>query len=288
MIKRLLWIIPFAALVLALSLVGASAAPPSAEEFYARAVAQMRRYPEPTFASYDASISGLNCYPDGAGFDCTLGPSTAKSERPFAVDLRESDGRAALRKAGRSVVLGDSTFVNATWPGVDAIIRRGFIGMASAPNPTPSPVESSPGPLHVIAEVSALSVENYFVYDEGAESCAAGDAGHAVRLVARRDPRRYPLTGATIDLRTGDLCAVRFNAKVDAAAGLVGATAGARLDLEKIDGYEVVANERFDVDLRAIGIAVKHLGIDISYSKFTFPRTIEPAVFVTSSPKPHD
>ena len=245
----------------------------------------MRNRPEPAFATYDASISGLNCAVAKSGTECTLGKSTVESERPFAVDLRESDGRVTLSRDGTSSVFGDSTFLNATWPGVDAIIRHGFTGMSTAPQPPLDSAQPSPA-MPVIAVVSAFAVANYDVSDAGAATCANGDAGHAVHLVARHDPMRYPLTGATIDLRTGDLCAVRFNAKINAAAGLVGATAGAQLDLEDVRGYEVVENERFDIDLRAVGIAVKHLDIDVAYSDFAFPKAIDPKVFVTPSPSP--
>jgi hypothetical protein len=65
---------------------------------------------------------------------------------------------------------------------------------------------------------------------------------------------------------------------------LVGATSGAQLDLKNVGGYEVVTNERFDIDLRAMGIAVKHLNINVAYSDFAFPKTLAPQVFVTPTP----
>lgn len=273
------------ALALALPLLDVSPAPPSVEEFYAHAVEQMRRHAEPAFATYDTSIAGLRCSIEGVNVVCTLGRSTAKSKAPFSVDLRESDGRLALHKESASVILGDSSFLNATWPGIDAIIRHGFTGTGSAPSPTPLPVQP-PSALPVIAVVSALSVASYNVYDAGPATCSNRNAGHAVRLVARHDPLRYPLTSATVDLTTGDLCAVRFNAKVSEVAGLIGATGGAQVDLENLAGYEVVTNERFDIDLRAIGIAVKHLSVDVTYSDFAFPKTIDPEIFATPSPPP--
>ena len=272
-------------LALAAPLLGTSPAPPSAEEFYARAVEQMRRHIEPTFATYDTSITGLNCAVEGVQLDCTLGRSTAKSEAPFLTDVRESDGRLALHHEGESVVIADSTFLNATWPAIDTILRHGFIGTGSTPAPTPLPVQP-PSTLPVIAVVSAVSAASSNVYDAGPAICSNKNAGHAVRLVARHDPLRYPLTGATVDLTTGDLCALRFDAKVRAAVGLVGATGGAQLDLENLAGYEVVTNERFDIDLRAIGIAVKHLSIEVVYSEFSFPKAIDPEIFATPSPPP--
>lgn len=201
------------------------------------------------------------------------------------VDVRESDGRLALHREDESVVIADSTFLNATWPAIDTILRHGFIATGSAPSPSPLPVQP-PSALPVIAVVSALSVAGYHVYDAGPATCSNGNAGHAVRLVARHDPLRYPLTGATVDLTSGDLCALRFDAKVSAAAGLIGATGGAQLDLENIAGYEVVTNERFDINLRAIGVAVKHLRIDVAYSDFAFPKAIDPEIFATPSPPP--
>ncbi len=271
--------------MLAVPLLGTSPETPSAEEFYARAVAHMRDRSAPAFATYDASVSGLNCSVKSGSITCTIGRSSAASQAPFTIDLRQSDGRVALHRDGVSVVEGDSTFLNPTWPGIDALIRHGFTGPASAPSPSPLPIQPSSAPP-VIAVVSTLSIANYAVYDAGAAACANGESGHAVRLVARHDPLRYPLTGATVDLTTGDLCAVRFNARVSAAAGLIGATGGAQLDLENVAGYDVVTNERFDIDLRAIGIAVKHLSIEVSYSRFAFPKTIDPEIFATPSPAP--
>ena len=219
------------------------------------------------------------------GLSCTLGRSTAASEKPFAIDLRQRDGRVAIDPQDKPIILGDSTFLNPTWLGVDSIIRRGFTGVGGAtPQASPAPRQSS-SPLPVIAVVSALSVEHYDVYDAGGAQCANGDPGHAVHLVARHDPLHYPLTGATIDMRTGDLCAVRFNAKLNGAAGLVGVTGGAQLDLANVGGYSVVTDERFSIDLRAVGISVKHLNIDVAYSDFAFPAAIESAVFSTPSPE---
>jgi hypothetical protein len=274
-----------AGLALTLSLLGAAPAPPSAEEFYAHAVAQMRLHAVPAFATYDASVSGLNCVIENGSLDCGLGRSTAKSTAPLSAELRASDGRLALHRDGARVVVDDSTFLNPTWPGVDRLIVHGFTGTVSAPSPAPL-ATPSPSALPVIAVVSALSVANYKVYDAGGTTCANGDAAHAVRLVARHDPLRYPLTGATVDMTTGDLCAVRFNARVSAAAGLVGATGGVQLDLENVAGYDVVANERFDVDLRAIGVAVKHLSVNVVYSDFAFPKSIASETFATPPPSP--
>ncbi|HEY3676290.1 MAG TPA: hypothetical protein VGK84_09885 [Candidatus Tumulicola sp.] len=278
--------VALAGLALTAPLLAVDPAPPSAEQFYARAVTQMRSHPDPAFATYDASIGGLNCTAEKTGFDCTLGKSTAQSEAPFSIDLRQSDGRVALHRDGRTSVFGDSAFLNATWPGVDALIRRGFTGMGNSAPSTPAPPQpgQTPSSLPVIAVVSTLSVANYNVYDAGSATCANGNDGHALRLVARRDPLRYPLTGATVDLHTGDLCAIRFNANVNAAGGLVGATSGAQLDIGKVGGYDVVTNERFVIDLRAVGIAVKHLDIRVAFSNFTFPKSIAPPVFVTPKP----
>ena len=284
-----------AGVLLALPLLAVSAAPPSAEEYYAHAVAQMRAHAEPAFATYDATVTGgLSCAIDAKNeLACTLGGREPAEPKPFAVALRESDQRVALLKSpdsSKGMVLGDSTFFNPTWPGVDEIIRRGFTGQRDYMQPHPA---ASPGPATaastqpeppVIAVVSTFSADNYRVYDEGPASCMTGAPGHAVRLVARRDPMHYPLTQATIDVRTGDLCSVHFNARIEGLAGVVGATGGARLDIQNVAGYDVVTNERFDIDLRAIGIAVKHVGIDVAFSGFAFPKSMAPDVFATPPP----
>jgi hypothetical protein len=273
-----------AAVVAAVTLLGVSPVPPSAEEYYAQAVARMRAHPAPAFATYDALVSGLQCDVGAKGeLNCSLSLGKApQRSSPLTVALRQSDGRVALAQRGRAAVLGDSTFLNATWPGVDEIIRRGFTGKRDA-EPAPAPSPAADAALPVIATVSAFAADRYRAYDEGPTICSTGRPGHAVHLVARRDPMEYPLTEATVDVGTGDLCAVRFNARVEGPASLVGATGSARLDLERVGGYDVVSDEHFDVDLRAVGIAVKHFGIDIDYSNFAFPKAIDPGTFATSS-----
>lgn len=275
-----------AVLSLGVALIGVAPAPPSAEEYYAHAVAQMRAHPVPAYATYDAVVHGLNCAVDKKGeMTCslTLGKSKEQRSEPLSVALRQSDQRVALRQSGRAAVFGDSTFLNATWPGVDELIRNGFTGTRPF-TPTPAPSPEAKTALPVIAVVSALSAENYNVYDDGPASCSTGRAGHAVRLAARHDPIKYPLTQATIDVGTGDFCAVRFNARIEGPLDLVGATGSAWLDLAGVEGYDVVTDERFDVDARAVGIAVKHFGVNIDYSNFAFPKSLAAGLFATAAP----
>ena len=185
-------------LALALPLLGVSPAASSAEEFYAHAAEQMRRHAEPAFATYDASISGLSCSVEGVGIACTLGRSTAKSDLPFLVDLRESDGRIALRKESASVILGDSFFLDATSPGVDTIIRHGFTGTGSAVRRPPSP-RDRPGACRDRGRFSAFGVQFYRLRCRRRE-CSTGDAGHGVSVGGTSRSTSVPVDGATVDL----------------------------------------------------------------------------------------
>ncbi len=261
----------------------AAATPPSAERFYAQALEHMRERPQPAFATYDATMQGLRCIVDQSSVGCTLAGENAQTQ--YAVSYRGADRRIALQSGGKAVALADLPFLDATWPEIDALIRYGFGTPPDARHATPAPLQTDPSShLPVIAVVSSLAAEHYRVADEGAAPCANGDPGHEVHLVARHDPLLYPLSDAVVDLRTDTFCMLRFGARADFAAGLAGANGSADLDLTRVDGYDIVKDERFAINLRAAGIAVKHIDVSIAYSRFAFPDAIPPAVFATPAP----
>lgn len=264
-----------------------SPAPPSAETFYRQALEHTRDHLEPAFATYQAKVDGLDCSVEkGNGLDCRLKLSGhVTTKEPFEMAYRTGDDRLAVQQQGNSFVVGDAPFLNATWQGVDGLIRYGFIGKPpSAPQTAPSIDPQSH--LKVIAVVSALSPDAYHIEDVGPATCGNGDAGHTVHLIALRDPLRYPLEDATVDMRTDDLCMVRFGARANAIAGLFGANGVVELNLENQNGFVVVQDERFDIYLRTVGIAVKHVAIGIGFSDYAFPKNVSPVVFTTPEPSP--
>jgi hypothetical protein len=202
------------------------------------------------------------------------------------VAYRNADNRLAMEQDGRSFVFGDTPFMNATWKGVDALIRYGFIGKPPEARPEPAASIDPQSHMAVIAVVSSLAPDNYKIFDAGPATCAGGDPGHGVHLVALRDPLRYPISDAVVDMRSGDICTLDFDARVNAIAGLVGANGEAELHFAEQDGYVVVRDERIDVNLRAAGIAVKHVTIGVAFSNYAFPNEISPVVFATPQPSP--
>jgi len=275
----------------------AAPAPPTAEAFYRRALAQTRQHASPGFATYAAKVDGIDCSVRPAeGVACNLklsGHSTTKE--PLQVAYRSADDRVAVEEHGRSYAFDAGPFLNATWRGVDELIRWGFVGkpapaqqpaqaLQPATAPQPAATIDPQSNLPVIAVVSSLSPDAYRVEDFGAARCSNGDPGHMVLLTAKRDPLRYPVSAAVVNMRTGDLCMVRFGARVYGVAGLVGATGDAELDLAQVNGYEMVQDEHVAINLRAAGIAVKRLDFDIAFSNYGFPQAISPVVFATPVP----
>jgi hypothetical protein len=274
----------------------ATQAPPSAEAFYRRALDQTREHASPAFATYTATVDGIDCKVEDAheGITCGIKLSGySQTKEPLRLVYRSSDDRLVLQQQGRSFVFGDGPFLNATWEGVDELVRWGFLGKpapkaqaAPTADPQPAPTADPQSQLHVIAVVTSLSASAYIVEDAGASTCSNGDPGHMVHLTALRDPLRYPLSAAVVNMRTGDLCMLRFGARVNAVAGLVGANGVAELDLASENGYEMVRDEHIAINLRAAGIAVKHLDFGIAFSNYGFPKDISPVVFATPEPSP--
>ena len=207
-------------LLLAIFALGLSAAsdaalPPSAEQYYEDAIEAMRTVPQPNYATYNVHvhISGLGFMltreADGkASIDLTLGDRRAKSDATFPAAYRKSDDLTSVRTPQGWGIIRSPIF-NPTWSGVQDWIRYGWSGRPDSATAMPSPTPGANG-LPVIAAVRAMGVAFYNVSDGGAASCANGDPGHRVHLIARKDPLDHPLTDAVIDERTNRFCRVRF------------------------------------------------------------------------------
>lgn len=260
---------------------------PSAEAFYRHALEQTRGHATPAFATYAAKVDGLDCNVEDArgGIACGIGLlGHSSTKEPLQVSYRASDDRLAVDQHGRSATVLDGPFLNATWRGVDDLIRWGFLGK---PETKAQPTSVDPNSrLPVIAVVSSFSPEAYSFDDAGPSVCANGDPGHMVHLTALRDPYRYPLSAVVVNMRTGDLCMVRFGARIYAVAGLFGANGVAEVDIANENGYELVRSERIAINLRTAGVAIKHFDFGIAFSNYTFPTSISPVVFATPEPSP--
>ncbi|HET9030062.1 MAG TPA: hypothetical protein VFN49_07795 [Candidatus Aquilonibacter sp.] len=257
------------------------APPPSAKDFYARALHNMRSIQQPAFATYHVhvSVSGatfvVNRSPKGPAFVGFAVGHSKPSPPDFHAAYRDADGLTGVETPqGWGTVR--SPMFDPTWTGVSDWMRYGFDGRPEstgtpAPRATPSPKEPP-----VIVTVSAMGVAYYNVTDEGAATCANGDAGHRVHLIARRDPQAHPLTDAVIDMRTQQLCGVRFGFR---QSGPLSASGVIDLDLAAIDGTMLVTRERAQFNVHLLAIPLKPIVAEMRYGDFAFPDTVPPDDF---------
>ena len=125
------------------AVVGA-AAPPSAEQYYLRAIEAMRNLPQPSFATYDVQlhITGLGFAltrePNGrASIDLTLpGKEGGKPDALFSAAYRKSDDMTSVQTPQGWGTIRSPLF-NPTWNGVNDWIRYGFNGRPDAATAPP-------------------------------------------------------------------------------------------------------------------------------------------------------
>jgi hypothetical protein len=129
------------------------------------------------------------------------------------------------RSSAQSIIVGAAgkryvtprAFFDPSWPGAVNAMRDGmfFWGDAFQPGvtevPTPSPSPSPPPGVRTIAVEEAATSTLYDVSDGGDATCENGDQGHALHLKARRDPERYQLTYAVVDIARNVFCTLRFS-----------------------------------------------------------------------------
>jgi len=256
----------------------------SPEQLYARAVEHMKALPQPPNATYavDIHVDGagflLDRKPDGrAEIGFVVGDRNAKPDGSFQAAYRSSDGLTALQtKPGQWADTTDPLF-DPTWSGISDWIRYGLHGRPATATPMPSPTPAAQATaVPEIAAVTAFGVAYYDVYDRGVKSCANGDPGHAVHLIAHRDPADHPLTDATIDLSTGELCALSFAVR---QAGPVSLRASIDLDLGTVNDQPVVTHESFVITVHVLAFAVKQIKAIATYHNFAFPQSLDPSLF---------
>ncbi|MGC2129440.1 MAG: hypothetical protein WA629_05005 [Candidatus Aquilonibacter sp.] len=255
-------------------------APPSAEQYYIRAIEAMRNVPQPTFATYDVyvHVTGLGFFltrePDGkASINLTL--SGGKPDASFPAAYRKSDDLTSVETPQGWGVIRSPIF-DPTWHGVDDWIRYGFNGRPDSVTAPPLPTPDTNG-LPVIAAVRVMGVAFYDVSDGGSATCANGDSAHRVHLIARKDPLDHPLTDAVIDTRTNRLCRVRFEMRQSVVAA--GYTFTTELDIADVNGESLVRGGKMDFVGRALGIGIKSVRITFAYDHFAFPQELSDALF---------
>lgn len=285
-----------------LPIAAASAAPPSASQFYINALEKTQVSAMPAFVTYSAGILAKGGHYDlsynAQSKNVTISEDMESNSRPeerYQVSYRESDRREFIRIDhdrwhNNRPTAGPARLIlfDPTWNAVRYWSAHGnpfgLFGESGASTDHPKPAVPSMTlngkPLKTIAIVSAVGAGFYTVHDEGATMCDNGDPGHMLHLVARGDPLHHPLTDATVDLRTGTFCMMRFSLNF---AKFPFALSG---DVEihfGMQGKYLVANEA-DIHeaVHAFGLQARRLSVRIRYSNYRFPATLAPSSFPTS------
>ncbi|MHB8462106.1 MAG: hypothetical protein ACYDA1_05635 [Vulcanimicrobiaceae bacterium] len=266
--------------------------PPSASAFYLAALEATKRLETPTFATYTA-----NLHASGAEVTFIRDPKT--QELAFSITVGPNENPHTLYSAAYSVVENQSAVTlnskplglthiamfDPTWQGVYDWLLYGFGGQpyqsakaVLTKKPLAQPT-STPSPLHTIAVIRAMSSAIYRVRDEGAATCPNGDSGHMLHTIARRDADAHPLTDVVVDLHSGVFCSLRFGVK---QSGMMGLTGYVEEHFSKVGPYWLATDVQFVSDLRLMGIAMRHLTVNIAYSDLKFPTSL-PA-FVPPTP----
>lgn len=265
---------------------GAQAAPPSAEAYYATALERMKALPEPAGATYDAHIqtsgSRFLLTTDGKGraqVALVVGSGAGVARGSWRIAQRPDDANTSIQLENGKHGLTDVPLFNATWNGAYDFMRYGFEGRESSHGGASFDTVPSASP-HVIAIVKAIGTGYYRVSDDGSGTCANGDPAHSLRLTARNDPERHPLTNATIDTKTGLICTLRFAFR---STGGLSASGYTELHFSQFGPYQMISDEKLDINVRLIGIAAHRLGMTVAYDAIEFPSVLPDALF---SPEP--
>jgi hypothetical protein len=257
--------------------------PPSAARYYANAIEAMRDLPQPNFATYDVQL-----HVTGSAFVLTresngkaqiglnLSGRGAKPDALFSAAYRKSDDLTSVETPQGLWGIMRSPLFNPTWNGVEDWIRYGFNGRPDSTTALPLPTPHANG-LPVIGTVRAIGVAFYDVSDAGAATCANGDSGHRVHLIARKDPLDHPLTDAVIDEGTNHLCFVRFEMRQSVVA--VGYSSTIELNIADVNGESLVRSGTIQLTVRAVGIGVKRVTMAFAYGHFAFPATLAGDMF---------
>lgn len=267
-----------------LTLVSAVAAPPTPQQYYARALDTMNALPMPAYQTFDLRLKAggaeisTSCSP-GAGAAFSVGWG-----RGMHHDLQTqgeyslSGNAAAIRESDGTYCRDDAALFKPAWAAMHDWMTYGISQPPSSPPhraPEGAPT-NAPG-LHTIASVTALAPAAYDVFERGAATCPSGTPGHALHLIARSDPDKHPLTDVVIETRTMRFCSMRFRL-VNAVVAGTGAKGDMTVDFGENNGYWSVTHGYAVVSLRMLGVSLKHFSLDLSYADMQYPSELPQAI----------
>ena len=259
-------------------------AEPSAQAFYATAVATMDRVMQPPYVSYELQAQndkmhvGLTAYRGNVWLQFQGGPAPTD----WRVKHRTQDYQSEVvdEGGGGTRYVSARPFFDPTWFGAFRALRDGMLGFQ---NPDPQrdaltiaePTPQADSSLHTIAAVSVIGPSVYAVQDRGAGTCPNGDPGHALHLVPRRHDPREQLNDVTVDLKSMRFCMIRFRWNAPLFTGLV------EQHYADVNRYWIVTDGSLDGTSRIFGIKTNHFVWNYRLNNMAFPRQLPPDTFRT-------
>lgn len=262
----------------------AAGAPPSAREFYSRALSAMSDLPQPTFISYRLESRSEGLQIALTPIDHLVWLSITAGSTPSRWEMLHRTGDYAteiIDTADDSRYVSQRSFFDPTWYGSYRALRDGMLDYQDIEAPiadlAPAAVTPIPTTLKTIAVTSVMGPGIYDVHDRGAATCSNGHPGHALHLTPRRSDPRRQLTDVTIDLTSMRFCMIRYG--LPAAFGFHGTV---EQHYDSVGGYWMQTDGLLDGTLRAFGISTHHGIWRYSLTNITFPRALPPLVFIPS------
>lgn len=260
-------------------------ADPSAQAFYAKAVATMDRVIQPPYITYElqAQSNSLHVGLQTTGENVWLLFQGGSAPTDWRVRHRTQDYESeVLDESNRGArYISARPFFDPTWFGAFRALRDGMVGYQ---NPDPQrdaltiaePTPQADASLHTIAAVSVIGPSVYAVQDRGPATCSNGDPGHALHLVPRRHDPREQLSDVTVDLNSMRFCSIRFRWNTLVSTLLV------EQHYADVGGYWVVTDGSLEGGSHLFGMRLNHFIWDYRLNNMTFPQQLPPDTFTAA------
>lgn len=270
----------------ALLLTTVIAAAPSPQEYYSQALRTMNALPQPKYATFEMDMQtrgigiAAECNENKAAFALGWGRGLTHS-LTIRGAYRAADNAGLYQRAAGTYCADDIALFKPAWSSLHDWIRYGlFSPPSAAASNAPQTANTN---LPTIASVTAVAPSAYRIYDEGSQACPGGARGHALHLIAKRDPDHYPLTDVVVEQQSLRFCMLRLRLFGEALAG-TGAKGDTTVSMGQVGPYWMMTASHTAMSARLIGAAIKSMILDVHYRNMTFPGNLT-GVFPTANGK---
>jgi hypothetical protein len=272
------------ALLACLTLPCAAQSPPSAQAFYAAAIAAMDRVAQPPYVSYtlEGESGNVHIGLQAQNHQVWLLFQHGGGTTTWHIQHRTEDYESQVIDGdGGKRYVSQRAFFDPTWFGAYRALRDGMLGFQNATPPRSSlsiTALASPTPaaaVKTIATISVIGPNIYTVEDRGPATCANGDPGHALHLTPRRRDARHQLSDVVVDLNSMRFCTIRFKWSEEVwFNGIV------EQHYADVGGYWVINGGVLDGTLRVLGVTTGHFVWTYRLTDTVYPQQIPDAAFV--------